>query len=537
MFKSNMDGINCGTSCEPMSEQVKQSFHDKFGMILDGKIIDGIFETVQSLASSQFGNKNMLEILSHNVLQFLSNAHPCYKSNSTISPAIGCLAPQIHPLRKVMSRLSLHLPENNVPGPCQSDLISPIGRLNLSPSRGGMDAMKVPATTSMQNILPKASDGSKQAPIPVGDTTPEAILKADASPGVTITGTSSFKDKQKELAAKGDDVYNRTVHPRSSHVNKPMKIGVGSLHVVEEGVEVVDVDKFVQKQPAIVNGFVTLQPKNSLVFPLADNPRFPVSDDDIMHFCAIVELAYTDRIQKNYALKYHGVHCSFISLGQTLMRDGHIDNFLIPCFCRKLFEDNHPSKSGRHYFFSYVGESILDLSSPMQENIVRTSFLGAARASKGKRLDLSDRLFFPICHLDHWFSFVVDFKFKLFAFLDSFYSAKSDYQIAVRAPLIRNFTLLWKKIFNSDEPDFKKFSVMTPNMPRQGNAHDCGVFTMRSVEVFDPTKDLRKEFSKDDVLHLRIQYANRLFFHSGNTVDYSIVTNYYVKEDFVRQLR
>jgi hypothetical protein len=45
-------------------------------------------------------------------------------------------------------------------------------------------------------------------------------------------------------------------------------------------------------------------------------------------------------------------------------------------------------------------------------------------------------LFFPICHLDHWFSFVVDFKFKLFAFLDSFYSAKSDYQIAVRAPLV-----------------------------------------------------------------------------------------------------
>jgi hypothetical protein len=130
---------------------------------------------------------------------------------------------------------------------------------------------------------------------------------------------------------------------------------------------------------------------------------------------------------RNYALKYHGVHCSFISLGQTLMRDGHIDNFLIPCFCRKLFEDNHPSKSGRHYFFSYVGvwastpffqyllspyfpcfnpvwkcfsfffqESILELSSPMQENIVRTSFLGAASASKGKRLDLSDR----VCRLD-----------------------------------------------------------------------------------------------------------------------------------------
>jgi hypothetical protein len=104
------------------------------------------------------------------------------------------------------------------------------------------------------------------------------------------------------------------------------------------------------------------------------------------------------------------------------MPDGHIDNFLIPCFCRKLFEDKHPTKSGRHYFFSYVGvflilnplnviisslmlgyvvminslffqqESILDFSSSLHENIVRTSFLGAASASKGKRLDLSDRV-------------------------------------------------------------------------------------------------------------------------------------------------
>jgi hypothetical protein len=130
---------------------------------------------------------------------------------------------------------------------------------------------------------------------------------------------------------------------------------------------------------------------------------------------------------RNYALIYHGVHCSYVSLGQTLMPDGHVDNFLIPCFCRKLFEDNHPSKSGRHYFFSYIGvcnflwfflmcllvilhffhlvccilsssfswqESILLLSSEMQESMVRTSFLGAASASKGKRLDFSDRVCF-----------------------------------------------------------------------------------------------------------------------------------------------
>jgi hypothetical protein len=47
-------------------------------------------------------------------------------------------------------------------------------------------------------------------------------------------------------------------------------------------------------------------------------------------------------------------------------------------------------------FSFFFQESILELSSPMQENIARTSFLGAASASKGKRLDLSDR----VCRLD-----------------------------------------------------------------------------------------------------------------------------------------
>jgi hypothetical protein len=52
---------------------------------------------------------------------------------------------------------------------------------------------------------------------------------------------------------------------------------------------------------------------------------------------------------------------------------------------------------------------------------------------------------------------------------------------------------------------------------------------MKALEVFDPAKDLRKEFSSGDILHLRIQFANRLFFHVGNKADRSLVTNFYVK--------
>ncbi|KAM0918182.1 hypothetical protein ACQ4PT_008815 [Festuca glaucescens] len=484
---SNTNAMHCGTYCDPMSEQQKQALHEEFGFSLSGKTIDGIIDIVQSLNSSQLGNNNLFQSLAHSVLQFLSNARPWYISSNTIptdTPVAfasnaftknwNITALEMQPVVKVKSRLALHLPENCSSGFCQTDLISPIGRMSLSPSCVGKEGSKVAEVPMMDKVLPKTSKGSKKAPITIADTTLKANLVED-SPEVTITKSFSFKDHQKKLALDVDSVYDRTVHQKPSKVCKSKEMAGVSF----------------KAQPEVV---------------------------------------------ENYALVYHGVHCSYISLGQTLMPDGHIDNFLIPCFCQKFFEDNHPSKSGRHYFFSYIGESILQLSNQMHESLVRTSFLGAASASKGKRLDFSDRLFFPICHLEHWFTFVVDFKWKLFAFLDSLYGPKSEYQCAIRGPLIDNFIILWNKIIDTDVPNFKNFQVMTPNMPRQKNAHDCRVFQMKSLEVFDPTKSMLKEFSANDIIHLRIQYANCLFFHNSNKADQSLVRNFFVKEDFVRQL-
>jgi hypothetical protein len=53
--------------------------------------------------------------------------------------------------------------------------------------------------------------------------------------------------------------------------------------------------------------------------------------------------------------------------------------------------------------------------------------------------------------------------------------------------------------------------------------------TMKAMELFDPTKDLRKLFSDNDVCHIRIQYANSLFFHRGNKVDQNVVTSFFDK--------
>ena len=52
---------------------------------------------------------------------------------------------------------------------------------------------------------------------------------------------------------------------------------------------------------------------------------------------------------------YPKVHCSYKSVGQSLMPSGEVNNFIVPCFCRVLFEERHPSSSGRHYFFPNIG--------------------------------------------------------------------------------------------------------------------------------------------------------------------------------------
>lgn len=177
---------------------------------------------------------------------------------------------------------------------------------------------------------------------------------------------------------------------------------------------------------------IILQPKMLLELPIEENEKFPVSKEDCMHYNSIIELAYTKRIQKKYALKYSMVHCNYVSLGQSLMPTGHIDNFLIPCFCRKFFEDRHPTISGRHHFFPHIGENILYYTNDEQLRSIATSFLGAASASRSKRLEFSNTLFFPTCLDNHWIVFAVDFKWKLFAFLDSLYGKDSSSQVYQR---------------------------------------------------------------------------------------------------------
>ena len=59
------------------------------------------------------------------------------------------------------------------------------------------------------------------------------------------------------------------------------------------------------------------------------------------------------------------------------------------------------------------------------------------------------------------------------------------------------------------------------------NRKDCGVFMIKLMESWRADVDSRSLFSYQDVLNLRILYANKLYFYSKNQVDLSLVTEFY----------
>lgn len=46
---------------------------------------------------------------------------------------------------------------------------------------------------------------------------------------------------------------------------------------------------------------------------------------------------------------------TYSSLGESVEPYGHVDNFFISGYCRKLFDDSHPRESRKHYFYPRIG--------------------------------------------------------------------------------------------------------------------------------------------------------------------------------------
>nr|XP_051210924.1 uncharacterized protein LOC127328359 [Lolium perenne] len=235
-------------------------------------------------------------------------------------------------------------------------------------------------------------------------------------------------------------------------------------------------------------------------------------------------------MKSDEAVRYEKAYCSFQSLA-TLEPFGHIDNYLILCYCRKLFHDKHPSISRKHFFFPYVGETILRYNGN-NGDIVQTAFEGANSAFCLWR---SDQMQFPIVIANHWFLFAVCLKAKVFAFCDSLYDEGDPFHITIRQPLIQNFIALWNILVTphmSYQIDFTEFQTRYPPVPKQDNSDDCGVFTMKFMDIHDPRTQMQNSFSQADIINLRIKFSNQIYFSKFNTLDKTVVSEYF--GDYIR---
>ncbi|CAM0882616.1 unnamed protein product [Alopecurus aequalis] len=493
---TNVPSATSGSSFFPMG--FKENLHLRFGSFIDAKVIDGIVDSVLALpAAKDVIVSNVLQFLtdfkaaevkshqyhpklpvagSHMVVPhnnggvafgFVSvnngsESESDFACTSNTAPVLQLLkkfksrygnvaaVPKTYPSGLKESTSFLHpqhcqfnnvgyQPPSNTDYRVSNTITSPISRLKFSESPIGKEnyaphSFKCGTVVSNKTVASINQNVTNKAPIPVSSTPKN--MPVIQSPEVEITRCRSSHNRQLELPKNIDDLYNKMANYSTKQDHTVRSSKAKSSENDEEYIVLSDnfADHILQKDSLVI-----LQAKKALILPLPPNTCFPVIDLEIKHFCAIVDLAYTPVVQKDYAVMYSKVHCSYISLGQSLQREGHVDNFLITVFCRKLFEDNHPSRSLRHHFFSFIGENILAYNNDAQLDMISRDFLGAASASKGKRLELSNNLFFPICRSKHWFTFCVDFKYKLFIFLDSLYSKEDDFHTSIKDKLVINF--------------------------------------------------------------------------------------------------
>ncbi|KAG0515563.1 hypothetical protein BDA96_10G289200 [Sorghum bicolor] len=179
------------------------------------------------------------------------------------------------------------------------------------------------------------------------------------------------------------------------------------------------------------------------------------------------------------AVKFLKTSVTYSSFGESVDPKGLVDNFFIAGCCRKMFEDHHPRRSKKHYFYPHVGGCLLTYNSQYDINVVKNSFHGANSAHK---LHLSEK--------------------------------------------ITSFTECWYE--HADvKLDLGNFTIQYPPVPKQENKFDCGIFTIKFMELWDNSVDLRQLFSQSDIPNIRIKLAMKLFFSKSNSVDMSLVRTFY----------
>uniref|UniRef100_A0A0E0JHW0 Ubiquitin-like protease family profile domain-containing protein n=1 Tax=Oryza punctata TaxID=4537 RepID=A0A0E0JHW0_ORYPU len=332
------------------------------------------------------------------------------------------------------------------------------------------------------NCLPAASAVAAAAAVAVTNNYPDVIY----------LGETKFSDKCKSQSFKTDEVYNSSLQI-TSNSQGPSSLLMNSGASTSGG-------KLPPHGPRRI-----LIPSKHSTHPYVTNRRyFQIGDKEIQYYNAICFLADSEW-QIADAINIDNVCVTFDTLGHSMVRGGDVSSSVMSAFCRFMFQNNHPFKSKKNYFFPSIGESaqlVMDLNNAGLEKI-KKSFDGASRAR-------------PLhsCNL-HWFLFVVDIKDRMVVFLDSLHERGHNYFENIMTLMINNFQYVWDECLDI-AIDFTSFRVVFPPVPRQSHSCDSGIFVMKCFELWSPRILLPNKFDVDDISNIRVQHVNKLFFHPKN---------------------
>lgn len=93
------------------------------------------------------------------------------------------------------------------------------------------------------------------------------------------------------------------------------------------------------------------------------NVRFPLSVVHLRFYYILTGLGHS-QWKDHVAVRFSKTTTvTWESFSQSIEPEGHCDNFFIAGFCRNFFEDCHPRKSKKHFFYPKVGHSLMAYNS------------------------------------------------------------------------------------------------------------------------------------------------------------------------------
>lgn len=131
-------------------------------------------------------------------------------------------------------------------------------------------------------------------------------------------------------------------------------------------------------------------------------------------------------------------------------------------------------------------------------------------------------MFFPICHENHWFVFIVAIRDGYFVFLDSCFGENHYFQEKARSVIIPNFVKAWDEFIGYNY-EFEDFVIHYAPVPKQDieywSKHDDGIFVMKYLELWDPYMNMMVQFQSSSINDIRVKYVSEMIFNKHNEMN------------------